>query len=256
MKIAVCYSGYIRTGAAAAPWHNHFFDGVDIDVFMHTWSVSKDKEWHPESFRYGTDKQKIIEENSIPKIVEFQNALQRSFVSLLVEDQSEWKKTAIPFCNHVSPLWYSWHKSIQLVKDLAGEASMQYDAIVKIRPDLIFSKNVKLVDKLSQFKQSNQTFYAMNYSETRIDDVLFIASPDIMYRASKFYHWIKELDCRWRSNIFAEYLTECGINVDGISYPAYYACIRPETQHLNTFDEIFWGEREYYAPKNAFDEKP
>jgi hypothetical protein len=252
MRIAVCYSGYIRTGAIAAAWHNHFFDGTDIDVFMHTWSTSKNKLWHPESINYVIDNQKIVEENSIPKIVEFQNALERSFVSLLVEDQSVWEKSAIFPSNQVSPLWYSWAKSINLVNDYSRESSTKYDLILKMRPDIIFPKTHRLVNEFDHFNQNKNIFYAMAYNDFRIDDVMFYATPEIMYRASKFYEWLKNLNCRWQTNIFAEYMNEIKIQATGISLPASYACIRPETQHLKTFDEIFWGERKYYAPKKKF----
>lgn len=251
MKIAVCFSGMIRTGAIAATWQNNFFDGADVDVFMHTWSTSKNKPWNPKSSMYVIDKQKIIEENSIPKIVEFQNALERPFVSLLVEDQRVWEKSAIPLSNHVSPLWYSWAKSIQLVKDYVKDSSTKYDIILKIRPDIIFPKTHQLVNEFEHFTQNKNIFYAMGYADFRIDDVLFFAAPEIMYRASKFYEWLKNLNCSWRTNIFAEYLTECGISAAGISSPANYACIRPETQHLTTFEELLWSEREYYAPKKG-----
>jgi len=43
MRVAICYSGQLRTGPACISNHLKYFSGVDADFFGHIWSVNTDK---------------------------------------------------------------------------------------------------------------------------------------------------------------------------------------------------------------------
>ena len=53
MKIAICFSGMIRTGVYAAPLIKKFIGRYydNVDIFIHTWDISEDKLWHSESIK-------------------------------------------------------------------------------------------------------------------------------------------------------------------------------------------------------------
>ena len=249
MKIAVCFSGLIRLGVHAAPWLNNFLSGINVDVFMHTWTTTKNKEWHPESKLYQKNTQIITEEDSLPLITEFKNKLKHKFISIQIEDQMVWQKTSIQPHKNISPLWYSWYKSVELVKNYEAECGQTYDIIVKLRPDIVFPYDYRLIDEVEHFKKNPNIFYAMGYSSIRVDDVVFLANSQNTYVACQLYNWLKKNDLSWTTNIFGEYLQDSGIQGHSTTR-SNYAVIRPENSNCKDFEDVYNTEMDYYAPKS------
>lgn len=248
MKIAVCYSGQIRCGPKAVVWHNNFLQETNADIFIHTWDVTANKEWHNESKNFIENTQLVSCKNSYQDLYEFQQGLNKKTILTEVENYDNWKNVTKITNLQASPLWYSWFKSIKMVEWYQNQTNIKYDWIIKLRPDIVFPSEYLLKDEL--IFCNPQKFHAMAYEPYRVDDVFFIASPEIMLRSSKFFEWLAKRNTPWYINIFGDYLKEIGIEATNMT-KAVYAILRPESKDVEfpKFNDIFNIEKDYYAPK-------
>lgn len=184
MRIAICFSGMIRTGPLAAPNILRFIDTLlpNVDFFLHTWDISQDKSWNLYS-QAMHDKQ--LQNRPVPPIKSSYPLL----ASMVHNYGKEFKKIKIDHYNDTSifskspiPLWYSWHESIKLKQQYEQENNFTYDVVVKLRPDIIFDEH-KLTDAIDNFDKDY--FMCINGNTTVLNDVYFIANSSTMDIASE-----------------------------------------------------------------------
>ena len=184
MRIAICFSGMIRTGPQAAPNILRFIDTLlpNVDFFLHTWDISQDKIWNLHS-QAMHDKQ--LQNRPVPPIKSSYPLL----ASMVHNYGKEFKKIKIDHYHDTSifskspiPLWYSWHESIKLKQQYEQENNFTYDVVVKLRPDIIFDDH-KLKDAIDNFDKDY--FMCINGNTTVLNDVYFVANSSIMDIASE-----------------------------------------------------------------------
>lgn len=253
MKIAICFSGMIRAGLSAVPNIKNFIGDLykDTDFFMHTWDHSEPKPWHNESLKsrqYG--KQNVIVTNTYEIIDSFVKEYDSKFISVKIDNFNAWRPAFSDY-KDFSPHWYSWEESIRLKKEQEQKAGITYDYVLKIRPDLLFHPEASLTDEIQHSSQDSNRFYAMGYTDYRVDDVFFLARSDIMDKVSKFQSSINEFN--WKTNIVGDYIRSLGISCDRLRNNTY-AIFREEALGTDSLDfaRCFNIDKDYYSPANSY----
>lgn len=256
MKIAICFSGEIRTGAYAAQNILRYIGNLlpNCDFFIHTWDVYSHKQWYYDSKKsVELGNTPILSKNSTYEILEkFYLAYPKQFIFSEIQNYQTWFEIFSQKKTNFSPLWYSWYKSIKLKKTYELENNFEYDYVVRIRPDLIFPKFMSLANEIYHVSTNREYFYAMGYMPERIDDVFFISSSPVMDRASEFIDKVIRKD--WTTNAFGEYLSSNNIICKNTKQ-TWYTIYRNEalnTSSLN-FNKCFNIDRDYYCPKETLD---
>lgn len=193
MKVAVCFSGQIRTAKECAPNLKAFFssDKHEIDFFIHTWDNTSYKNFngtniYPQRDRFITeDEINFLKETYNPKVIK-------------VESHSNYLKRFVEngFGNGLE-LWYSFYKSIILKKWYERNEKFKYDVVIKIRLDCMF-KNIDNFDKhiehiLNTSDNTIATHFRYDSSWRSIlnkisaNDIFFVSNSKTMDLYSTFF---------------------------------------------------------------------
>lgn len=260
MKIAVCFSGMIRTGVHTADLLKTWFGDAysDMDFFIHTWDISSPKEWLYDSVKYRSGESQIItHESSYILMEELNRAYDNKFKSVTLENFNSFVFNYGNQFPHFSPLWYSWYKSVLLKTQHEQFNRTRYDLVVKLRPDVIFDLRYPFKNFLELFLTDPKTFYVNHIMPERIDDIFFMSSSNNMNTTSNFV--VNNRNNNFNNTLLMSYLSKCKIPVKGMGYVPY-AIYRPE--HIahnippNNFNKCFNLERDYYAPYTTVDRLP
>lgn len=253
MKIALCFSGMLRTAFEASPNLLNFIHTTshEIDVFIHTWDISQDRAWD-------TDKNPHLQQRPITNI--YEPHLKKlgqiyNVKSYQIENFSDYLKNTKARLEGPSPhdLFYSWDKSVRLMTQYENKNNIKYDVCVKLRFDVIFDRNVKLEASLEHYRPS--VFFITNSTEARIDDVIWFSEPNIARTLSKYYGYCID---NLKYIHFVDYVRMNNIetkNIDICPYTIY----RTEALHLdpvNNFNQCFNIERDFYAPATTTERLP
>jgi hypothetical protein len=257
MRVAVCFTGMIRTGVESSNNLKQWLGSVykDIDFFMHTWDYSESKAWHDNcSFlKNNTSTQNLYRESAYPLLEKLVPMYDHKFISVEVEDYdkfavSHFFKKFICF----SPLWYSWYRGMQLIDQHEIINNFRYDVIIKIRPDIIFPKGRSLQTEIEKYAKDMSCLYTLGYNPVRIDDVMFLGSSTVMKKASRFV--VDTSKTVWETNMLGEWLIRRNIRAVNTVFTDY--CIyRKEHIELGVdpmkFNKCVNVDRDYYAPYNV-----
>lgn len=218
-RIAVCFSGQLRTSAAAMPNMLRFVGDLlpSCDFFMHTWNINQTKTYegrtnpsYPtsvedlEKVRNGYGVRMLLMENHDVCVERFKQDFGISFISKSHPDYHS---------NSVSPSWipqfWSCYQSNLLRRDWEIISGTRYDVVVRMRPDLIFPRYRSLEKEIDHWRKNQGYFIVENLSGEMINDVMWISSPELMDLASMF--WRRKMDNADPSYTLATYFGEVGI---------------------------------------------
>lgn len=197
MRIAVCFSGEIRTGVESSENILNFIGDLipNVDFFTHTWNYETKKNYNGCRIigRITTDiTQKIKKFNQTykPKKIVIEEAdHQCSDIDMNLDIGIIIKS--------IPPLWYSFYKSVQYKREYEVENGFEYDYVIKLRPDIIFSPVRKLREELELIiGNKNGIFFIENLIKERenldiCDDVYFFSKSKEMDLASQYYNVVK-----------------------------------------------------------------
>jgi hypothetical protein len=160
MKIAVCFSGQIRTGIEASANIKRFIGDLYpmCDFFIHTWNYNSVKPCN--NTNYIPIENHFLNEEAIenfknvynPKIFKVDD-----YNQFLIKDQT-------------ACMWYSVAQSLKFV-DLES-----YDVVVKMRPDIIYPPTRRLSHEIIHYMKDPTIFYSDIFHTTRVDDVFWVLS--------------------------------------------------------------------------------
>lgn len=236
MKVAVCFSGQIRTANECAPNLKRFFSSKkhEIDFFIHTWDNTSYKNFngtniYPQRTRLITsDEIDFLKETYNPKILKIESHL--GYLKKYVEKG---------FGNGLE-LWYSFYKSIILKRWYERKYNFKYDIVIKLRPDCMF-KNVDAFDKhidyiLSKSGNTMATHFRYSSEWTSIlntisaNDIFFISNSKTMDSYSTFF--IDKM--KYDKSINPTYCKN-----DGYGYTQYMHTFFKNINPIQAFDEPF-----------------
>jgi hypothetical protein len=184
MKIAVCFSGQIRTGVPASPNIINYIGNLwdHCTFFAHTWNVNTRKPFNANGIhRDGYP----LDVDTVNKFTEIYGL----YGKIVVEDYDQIVKTKNTTA--WNPMHYSWRRSIEVMQNYQKTTNLEFDLVVKLRPDVLSRPIRNLSKEIANalMKFDKDTFFAQSIftnPQGIIDDVEYFAIPEIMDRASKF----------------------------------------------------------------------
>jgi hypothetical protein len=206
VKIALCFSGQIRTGLLTYNNIKRFIGDLieQCDVFVHTWDVitqtSSDLSIAGVPFK---------ESDSL--FEEFSNIWKPK--KMIVENYENWVNQNLK----IEPLFYSLMESNNFRKEYQREKNLIYHFVIKIRPDFIYNPSYRLRDELEIILNSDygSSIYTLDFgnciSLKKFEDVFWIGTSDVFEIASNYYfERLQNNEVDWQTEM-AEYLTKNGI---------------------------------------------
>ena len=195
MRIAVCFSGQIRTGAVVAPNILRYIGDLrsHCDIFVHTWDVQS----HPSSANYGfssTDHQVISDFYSIYRplsiVVEpyALRAVDKDWSGFRVEPQTGRKIIAMFESIFEAHLLKSLHEQ---------KHGFVYDHVVRIRPDTVFHPEKRLVDDINLITDPNMFVYGAHkgdFGMSRLEDIFWIGPSAVIDKIVEYYDYRADHD--------------------------------------------------------------
>ena len=260
MKIGVCFSGQLRAGVWAMPAIKSFIGDLwkDCDFFVHTWESQYNKNYSS----------KVINDlNNLMSInINYKNPncpiwtpigakdLNRFLTSynpklFLIED---YKTTAssieesrrnfitqnnIPKGPEYFPTWmyYSYYRSVEMLRQYEQQHGVTYDIIVKLRPDVIFPMN------------DGSPVYRYRRAELKKDIENVLANPNKLYRKQDVY-WISTGENIKKSNLF----WEKSLKTIDVSFWSYAADIGIEVEYSKNGHLTFLRNLWRHVPVDDF----
>jgi hypothetical protein len=209
MKIAYLITGHLRTIDKCS---RSFYDNIykkGSDIYVHTWNTedAKIKMWHKYKFKGKFDIEKKIKEIYNPKdyMIEKQD----------LKINKELKKRGINVSN-ISH-YYSYYSLIKCY-ELLKKSGIEYDLIVKLRPDIFFKKELNLEsDNFSIACNLVEWDESINgdWRRMKATDIVYYGKPyhfEKLYNIrDKFYQKIRNNDTYIFQNIFNELFGEVNI---------------------------------------------
>jgi hypothetical protein len=196
MKIAICFSGQIRTGVECSSNFLNYIGDLrsSCDFFVHTWDVETI------SMNLHVD---IGKEANKPFVVDksvFENFKEVYNPKKMVIDTYDSVETrnapgGLRFNKKANAYVVSLFESIfyanELKKEYEKENNFKYDFVVRCRPDLIFSNSKSLKDDIEQAKEKLLLYGAHKrcFGVERVEDIFWISKSDEMDCISNFYEF-------------------------------------------------------------------
>lgn len=206
IKIALCFSGQIRTGVLTQHNIKNFIGDLipQCDVFVHTWDIitqtSSDLSIAGVAFK---------ESDSL--FEEFSNIWKPK--KMIIESYENWMNQNLK----IEPLFYSLLQSNNFRKEYQKEKNLIYHFVIKIRPDFIYNPSYRLRDELEVILNSDygSSIYTLDFgnciSLKKFEDVFWIATSDMFEIATNYYfERLKNNEVDWQTEM-AEYLTKNGV---------------------------------------------
>lgn len=253
MKIAFCFSGQIRNAIQCAPNIKRFIGDIPVDFFIHTWDINKFKNygmidgkippWRKDLPVISHDIEKLTKEDYNAYIDIYKPKIIRC------ESDETFNMSYHPAQRMRYPnLYYSWRKSILYCMEYCIQQNFIYDVVIKMRPDVIFPSERRLIEEILIYLEDKSYFYSDNSDEFLIDDIFWIASFENMLKAANYGDPALEMS---PSVLFYDYLKFIGIKTKPLSNKGY-APLRPETIQfdvMSEFDKIFYYDQFWYSIK-------
>lgn len=170
-KIAICYSGQPRHIEESFPSHYATLiepnKNYEVDIFAHIWnkeSLEQNFFWPsaPERGEWGNNSIEIIQKTWNPKKIEFENS--KTFYS---KDMTPDLRFPHPV-NNIFSMFYSMSRVSKLQQEYAINNNINYDYIIRIRTDLIFSNMIGIISDYDpnfvhiKYEASPHLSYAVN----------------------------------------------------------------------------------------------
>lgn len=259
MKIAICFSGQIRTGAKAVPNIKRFIGELwhHADFFVHTWNYESSKDLARNSFK-GIPLQKIEpREVQESEILEFTNQLQPK--KLEIENHEVFRQKFYGNYSYGVPntVWYTIEQVLKLRNLYELENKFKYDAVIRMRPDIIYPASRKLSDEIENFLKNPNLLHTDVYGPYRLDDVFWIMDSNT---ANKFFGLREFLDitnCDARQKVLDFLQLKQIITHATLRIPFPYAVFRRQSEKrdpLTEYKEIFRDDIMHYSMGPTEDE--
>jgi hypothetical protein len=179
MKLAICFSGQIRTGLYAFPNIKRFIDELwdDCDFFLHTWDLTHEKPT-PAQVREGNGFALVGNKQEI----DFEK-FKETYNFKKIDVTPFYDLNGQPTCIGDQWQWWSWLHSVKLKQQYEIENNIKYNYVIKIRPDIIYHESLKLLTFIEKTKFNSFSVmesWMDNDSDMSLDDVLYVSDSKTM----------------------------------------------------------------------------
>jgi hypothetical protein len=248
MKIAVCFSGQVRTGVQAFPSIKNYIGNLwnDCIFFSHTWDINTRKPYNANGIhRPGYP----LDHDTITKFVDIYG-LHGKFLIEKYNEVFEVKKST-----GWNPMHYSWRRSIEVMQEYQKITNLHFHLVVKLRPDVILRPNRSLSREIVNclLKHDKNTFFAEStYSGQQgiIDDVIYFATPEVMDQASKFAYFQEDSGIMGIQSYLDQEKINLACSVQDLPEMGY-AILREESLHrdpVNDWQGCYDDDMKLYQP--------
>jgi hypothetical protein len=195
MRIAICFSGQMRTAVGTSKSILNFFgDEIDnIDIFIHTWDINTvaPRFFDGRSDEVNSIAQKI-DESEFDKLNDIYSPKE-----FKIENWETWNTTrGGVVCRRnddndigsLIPLYYSAHESNHLRVEYEKKHQVEYQWVFKMRMDVLFKDSYKISDELKWMIHRPNFFYVndvYNRLPEFVEDIMWASTPTIMNIAVK-----------------------------------------------------------------------
>lgn len=234
MKIAVCFSGNIRTGVNAFPNLRRYFGSLfdNIDFFVHTWDL---EDVAPPYLECDENRSLLFFHlrNYIPY------NLQESKINKFNQLYNP-KRFVVDTPPNIStvarPMWISLQRSLDLMRDYENLNNFKYDVVVKLRPDLLFEPGKTSFKRDIQLVKNN-SFIVSNLQKSNgvhssfIDDVAFFCDNT----TSEVLHSFCSVENNPHEYLY-KYMVDNHVNIKK-AFSNNYTVYRQHLLHLDPIDD-------------------
>jgi len=246
MKIAICFSGQIRTGIQTAPNIKRYIGDMwdDCDFFIHTWDFESSKPFARSTIN-GVPL--IPRENHIisdEKIKQFSLCYNPKIVIVDI-----FKKYAEAYSQDINPIWFTTSECFKLMEKYSIESNTQYDVIVKIRPDIMFGKTRRLKNDIDFYLKNTSILYSDCHTGIRLDDVFWILDFKNACKMYEIFDYIKNRSINDEKAVL-EFLNFKNIVIADTNNTFQYTIYRNESymfDPMTQFKECFRNDILHYA---------
>lgn len=264
-KVAICVSGQLRTIDKCINNIKEFIGDIDADFFLHTWDLNTSVPVYSQPAPHGSISyipDRVLQRQVKlfdPKIYEIQ--FYRQY-------QCSVDKQPNPYNVSFFALFYSWVRSVRMMDQYRRETGTQYDICVKIRPDVIYSREKNLKYYVNLFIKNNypRSFWSnMAWIEPTgrytMDDIVYMSSADTMLEISRKwwqkYYTLNLHDPHHGYSVhtqFVDYIKELGYDpigvnsVDPSGLGMNQTILRPECEYhaIKEYNKCFEFERIFF----------
>lgn len=255
MKIAICFSGQVRTAVESSPNILKFIGDLlpDCDFFIHTWDINTYRP--PLNLRILPPIPTKVSKEEINQYFEIYKPK-----NIIVENfELYWKRinTENGITGDLVPLWHSFYYSIQLKKMYEEINQFKYDIVIKLRPDCIFPPDRRLIDDIDEVLINPKKSFSIKDKKIysiKQDDIYFMSTSNIMNISAEFYFKGKLYgDHSWLIVKFIEYLKTKNIetlpfqDVRSTIFRQEFRYLDPIKQfyHLNVINSFIYEDINY-----------
>jgi hypothetical protein len=249
VRIAVCFSGQIRTGVQAATSIKHYIGDFwdNCTFFCHTWNVNTRKPLNANGiYRQGYP----LDDSTLNEFREFY----KLHGKIVVENYDQIKESKTS--NHWNPMHYSWRRSIELMQDYSQITNLNFDFVVKLRPDVLPRSTRSMGREIANclLKNDKECFFSEStYAAPNgvMDDVIYYATPAIMDRVSKFAYFQEETGMQGLKQYLDMQQIKSASTVQDLSEMGY-AILREESLHrdpIADWEGCYNDDMHFYQPK-------
>ena len=257
MKIAVIFSGQIRTGVENSKSIFNFLGEYlpYCDFFVHTWDITSYKNGdyqnsHSPNFNWDAIK---LKEEYLNEFLEIYKPLKYEMTPFLkYREEMENSPSQLP----PMPAWtYSFWKSNELKKEYENENNFKYDYVIKLRTDLMFWPEM-ILKPILEFIINSQLKKLPMY---HLEDMLYLSTTEGMDIISSIGHPTNGLLLEeFKQNHFdlnrriVEFLYDIFDNIpknSGFEVNSGYFLLRPEAKDFS-YEEM---DKMYYISKHYYD---
>jgi len=245
MRIAICFSGQIRTGIESSKNILDYLDNLlpNIDFFIHTWDIETTSLYEVLKYENAIYKNgRLINDVNVPQSFKISDNKINNYLEIYkpkkykIDDQQGYLNNVnYDYKLGILEQYYSWNESNKLKIEYEKENNFIYDIVIKLRPDVIFSSKRKLIIDITKMNFNTRNLYVwrwnnicedemekiekLNYQEGRIlsklEDVYFLGNSEVMNIATNFVNdkpenFMKHID---RQILHYMYVTDREINI-------------------------------------------
>lgn len=206
MKIALCFSGQIRTGNITAPNILRYVGDLlpNCDFFVHTWDVESYSQADYELLQVNaglSDQKNVTFKVDKSVFSDFYKAYNPTSMTVteynLLGFEDTWGGRRINPVTGIKGYSYleSAYEANELKKQYEQKNHFTYDYVVRIRPDLIFSPNKSLKDDIALITSPNFFVYGANrknHGNAVLEDIYWIATSETMDVLVNYYNFRME----------------------------------------------------------------
>jgi hypothetical protein len=186
MKIAICFSGQLRTGSyTASNILNYIGDLLpNCDFFVHTWDTRSDPH-HANEFE-------PVDNLEFAEFYRIYNPLDMVVEPYATKPIStDWGGFRVDKeLGNVYALYETIYKANRLKTRFEDEYKFTYDYTIRIRTDLVFDPTKSLKEDLALITDPNMFVYGahkQDFGMSRLEDIFWIAPGHLMNEICNFY---------------------------------------------------------------------